>query len=303
MLKTFIHQKLHLAKRSTFISRIFLLFLLPGCIAGPVWGQTPAAEKVDSAPPEKLFLPGFSDPRRRVEPPAQPTRKPIRFLTADDYPPFEFLDSDGNLAGLNIDVARAICAELAVACTIQPRRWDNLLDALEAKEGDALIASLKPAAAAGKARFTEPYYLTPARFAALAETGPVDVRPEALRGKTVGVEAGSAHEAFLRKFFSETKTQAFPDREKLFAALREKQVELVFGDAIGLSVLMNGAPNCCAFRGGPYLEPAYFGEGIGIGLRPEDEALRKELNWALQRLDETGKLTEFYLKYFPLGFY
>ena len=41
----------------------------------------------------------------------------IRFLTEDDFPPFNFLLSDGQLAGFNVDLARAICAELDLPCT------------------------------------------------------------------------------------------------------------------------------------------------------------------------------------------
>jgi polar amino acid transport system substrate-binding protein len=63
------------------------------------------------------------------------------------------------------------------------------------------------------------------------------------------------------------------------------------------------AEACCAFQGGPYLEPAYFGEGVGMAVRPDDEDLRQALNWALQRLEERGVMTELYLKYFPIGIY
>ena len=78
-------------------------------------------------------VPSLFDPHNRPVAPGPDAPKQIRFLTADDYPPFEFLNADGALAGFNIDLARAICAELKANCTIQPRRWDNLLDALEAK--------------------------------------------------------------------------------------------------------------------------------------------------------------------------
>jgi polar amino acid transport system substrate-binding protein len=249
-----------------------------------------------------VFLPAFSDPHRRVEQPGPEGKQPLRFLTGDEYPPFEFIDSTGALAGFNIDVARAICEQLQASCTIQPRRWDNLLDALDAGEGDALIASIKPAAAAGRAIFTEPYYFTPARFVAAADAKPLDVRPEGMAGMKIGVKAGGAHEAFLRKFFARAVVVPFETRDKLMQAVKDKQVDAGFGDAISLSLWMNEHPGC-AFVGGDWLEPAYFGEGIGIGVRPDDQADRRRLNWALQKLDESGKLTELYLKYFPIAIY
>ncbi|MCI4677208.1 transporter substrate-binding domain-containing protein [Rhodoblastus acidophilus] len=251
-------------------------------------------------------MPSLFDPHNRPAAPGAETLKPIRFLLADDYPPFEFLGPDGTLAGFNVDLARAICHELKVSCTVQPRRWDNLLDALDAKEGDAVIASLKETPAArAHARFTAPYYLTPARFMSLATAKKFDVRPEALRDVTIGVEAGSAHQAFLKLFFARSTIKTFPDRAALLAALRDKKIDLAFGDAVTYAIWMNDphSDNCCVFQGGPFLEPAFFGEGIGVAVRPGDDKLRHTLDWALQQLDESGKLNELYLKYFPIGFY
>lgn len=282
------------AKRATTTALIFNLFLALGCIPAPARAQDVSAQDV--------FLPTFTDPHRRVEQPGAEGKQPLRFLTSDDYPPFEFLDSQGALVGFNIDVARAICEQLQASCTIQPRRWDNLLDALEAKEGDALIASMKPAAAAGRAIFSQPYYFTPARFVALADAKPLDPLPETMAGRRIGVTAGGAHEAFLRKFFPLAVVVPFETRDKLMQAVKDKQVDAGFGDAISLSAWMNDHPGC-AFVGGDWLEPAYFGEGIGIGVRPDDQPGRRRLNWALQKLDESGKLAEIYLKYFPVGIY
>jgi polar amino acid transport system substrate-binding protein len=297
----------------------FLVFQPPSCIA-----QTQAAQS-------GVFVPGLFDPRNREVVQQTSARKTIRFLTADDYPPFEFIGADGNLTGYNIDVARGLCEELKLTCTIQPRRWDNLLDALDANEGDAVIASLKETAEARqKALFTSAYYLTPARFVALARAWPLDeralalsphsvatrpasrqgetgdsVRPEDLVKARIGVEAGTAHEAFLRAFFSGSAIETFPDRTALLRGLREGQVDLAFGDAVSLSIWLNDpkSEQCCVFRGGPFLEAAYFGEGVGIAVRPDDEDLRRALNGALQRLEERGLLAELYLKYFPFGIY
>ncbi len=290
------------AKAFLSILLVFLVFLPTGCSADEASSQT--SKQTGGA--GSVFVPSLFDPRNRPIAPDPQARKPIRFLTADDYPPFEFLGADGALAGYNVEVARAICDELKVSCTVQPRRWDNLLDALDAGEGDAVIASLKENAdTRKKARFTSAYYLTPARFISLADAGKVDVRPEALRNAAIGVVSGSAHEAFLRAFFARSTLKTFPDLARLTQALREKGIDLAFGDAVSLSIWMNdqGAQECCAFQGGPFLEPRFFGNGVGIAVRPDDDTLRRTLNWALQRLDERGVMTELYLKYFPIGIY
>ena len=60
-------------------------------------------------------VPGFWDPRRRPERPDLSRLTVIRFLTETDYPPFNFTGPDGNPAGFNVDLARALCDEIKVS--------------------------------------------------------------------------------------------------------------------------------------------------------------------------------------------
>ena len=71
------------------------------------------------------------------------------------------------------------------------------------------------------------------------------------------------------------------------------------------SIWLNGedASSCCEFRGGPYLESRFFGEGVGIAVRKDDDELRKAFNWALAAIMRNGVYAEIYLKYFPISFY
>ncbi len=279
--------------------------LLRLCLAGlTILGcSTLAAEP---APTPDVFMPSFFDRQRRFPVPDMSTIKIIRFLTDDEFPPFQYLGPDGALTGFNVEIARAVCEELKVACTIQARRWDTLLDALAERSGDAVIASLKDSDA-NRARvdFSAPYYLTPGRFIALVGAPARQVLPETLIDVSVGVEAGSAHEAFLRKFYRAARLVSFSSAAEMHTALKNGEIELAFGDAPTLAIWMNGADseNCCAFRGGPFLEPAFFGNGVGVALRKGDAALRRALDYALQRLDERGAIAELYLKYFPIGIY
>ena len=59
--------------------------------------------------------------------------------------------------------------------------------------------------------------------------------------------------------------------------------------------------NCCEFRGGPYLESRFFGEGVGIAVRRGNDLLRQAFNWALFRLWEKGTFTDLWLRYFPIS--
>jgi polar amino acid transport system substrate-binding protein len=228
-------------------------------------------------------------------------------VTEDDYPPFNFALPDGSLAGFNVEMARAICEELKISCTIQPRRWDTLVPALTEGRADAAIASMASTPELrAQLDFTAPYYRTPGRFVAAKDrTGLEDIRPATMRGQTIGVQAGTAHEAFLRDHFKDAELKTYPDRRALWAALKSGEAPVIFGDGVALSLWLNGveANGCCAFRGGPFLGERYFGEGVGVALRKGNGDLRRLLDYALKRLHEKGVYADLYLKYFPIGFF
>lgn len=280
--------------------------------AAPALSQQGAEERplppANGVPPpptaDALAVPGFWDPRRRPERPDLTRLSVIRFLTETDYPPFNYAGPDGAPAGFNIELARLICEELKVQCTIQMRRYDTLIDALNSRAGDAVIASLaQTPAMRQRIDFSDPYYRTPARFVSRKDVEFDDVRPRHLEGRKIAVAAGTAHEAYLKALFTEAELVPFATAELARAALRRGEVELLFGDGIALSFWLNGTDSagCCVFRGGPFLESSYFGEGVGIAVRRGNDLLRQAFNWALFRLWEKGRFTDLWLRYFPIN--
>jgi polar amino acid transport system substrate-binding protein len=269
----------------------------------PPQGPSPAPPTV-TPPADTMAVPGFWDPRRRPERPDLSRINLIRFLTETDYPPFNYAGPDGAPTGFNVDLARLICEELKVACTVQMRRFDTLIGALNSNNGDAIIASI---AATPEMRtrvdFSDPYYRTTARFVARRDSMIEDVRPEALEGKKIAVVAGTAHEAYLKMLFTEAELHPYPDADAARFALKRGEVDLLFGDGVSLAFWLNGtdSANCCAFRGGPYLESRFFGEGIGIAVKRGNDLLRQAFNWALFRLWEKGRFTDLWLRYFPIS--
>ncbi len=255
---------------------------------------------------EGPFVPYFWNPQFRPEKPDTSGLRLIRFITDDEYPPFGFTGPDGALTGFNVDLARAICDELKVACTVQARRWDTIVDAVESGQGDAAIASLAiNATTRRRVDFTTPYYRTPARFVARRgqESGAPDAR--ALAGKVIGVQQRTAHEAYLREFFAQSDIRTYDSQTALRSALKRGEVETIFGDGVTFAVWLNSADaaSCCDFRGGAFTESRFFGEGVGVAVKKDNVALRRAIDYAILRLADRGVYADIYLKYFPVGFY
>ena len=252
-----------------------------------------------------VVVPGFWDPRRRPERPDLSRIQTIRFLTDTGLSAVRLCRAGRQSGRLQRRSGAAASATRSrPACTIQARPFDTLLDALNDNHGDAVIASIASTAETRqRADFTDPYYRTPARFVARVDSPIGDVLPELLEGKKIAVIAGTAHEAYLKEMFTEAEVRPYPNAEAARAALRNKEVDLLFGDGIALAFWLNGTDSagCCAFRGGPFLESRFFGEGVGIAVKRGNDLLRQALNWALFRQWEKGSFTDLWLRYFPIS--
>ncbi|KQP29541.1 ABC transporter substrate-binding protein [Methylobacterium sp. Leaf102] len=268
-------------------------------LVGRADAQTPPA------PGQGVAIPNFWNPRARQERIDAPqTSRTVRFLTDDEFPPLHFPGPDGTPTGFSVELARAVCEKLALTCTVQARRFDTLLDALADKQGDVVAAAI-PLTPALRARFlaTRPYFRWPGRFAARTDKALPVPSATALAGRSVGVVAGSAHAAYLKAFFPKAEARDFNDLAAAEGALRRGEVEYVFADGLNLALWVGGieSAQCCALVGGDYLENRYFGEGIGLVTRPDDAALARALDDALQRVWDDGKYAELYLRFFPVS--
>lgn len=238
---------------------------------------------------------------------AAPTRRVvIRFLTDSDFPPFNFYDEDGVLVGFNIDLARAICLELGTSCDIKARPWEELFTDLKKGEADAVIAAHKVTVSALKdVDFTDRYFHTPGRFAGRKDEPQVEMSPSGLDGKRIAVARGTAHEAFLKAFFRDSPLAIYENADLAREALAAGKADFLFDDGISLAFWLNGtlSRQCCEMRGGPYLEPKFFGDGIAIAVPKSDPGIRLLLNKALDRVRASGRFEELVQRYFPVRIY
>ncbi len=266
----------------------------------------PVASGPFSAVGHDAIVPDFWDPKERIERPPAGAVQAIRFITTDNFPPFNFLDANGHLTGFNIDLARAICTELAVPCTIQARQWDDLTGHLADKTADAVIAGIAITAEnRATMDFSDVYLRLPARFVVRRGEAGLDISPQGLRGHTLAVVTGTAHEAYLASMFPEIGRKLYPTTEAAREAVKSGAADAHFGDGLQLSFWLasTGASDCCVFAGGPYLETRFFGQGYAIAFAKGSTDLKHAVNAALQAVYEKGIYTELYLRYFPVGFF
>lgn len=250
-------------------------------------------------------VPNWWAPEPRTDPPEAGAFSLIRFVTTDDHPPFSFVDAAGKLTGFDVDLARALCLKIGSECTIQVMPFHHLVDALEERTADVAIAGIAiTAGTRAHMLFSDVYFRSPARFVAQKDTR-VDATARGLEGRTIAVAARTAHEAFLRTFFTGSEMRAFPDEAAARRALKQGEADVLFGDGVALSFWISAedSEGCCMFVGGPYLEPRFFGNGHAMALRPGEHRLKSAIDYGLRQIYEDGTYRDIYLRYFPVGLF
>lgn len=223
--------------------------------------------------------------------------------TEGAYPPFNNLTSDGELVGFDIDIAKALCARMAVECSFVAVDWDGLIPALQAGKIDVIMASLTITDERRKhVLFTHKYYATPLAIVARKEAGLGTIEPSALSGKTLGVQGQTWQADYAVDTFGAAGAQLklYPSQVEAMLDLSSGRLDAVLSDKIQLLDWMktDGA-DCCVMVG----DVAGTGAEAGIAVRLDDVALRDRLEAGLDAIRADGTYDAIRKRYFDFDIY
>ena len=229
----------------------------------------------------------------------------VRIGTEGAYPPFNLIDSSGELQGFDIDIAKALCDRMKVTCTFVAQDWDGIIPALLANKYDAIIASMSITEERKlKVDFSDKYYDTPARFITAKDGGVTDTSPSAMSGKTIGAQSSTTHATYLEDKYSDATIKLYGTQDEANLDLVAGRLDAVLADSIVLlEWLKTDGGASSAFIGDDVKDVQYFGEGVGVALRQDDDELREMFNTALASIIADGTYERINKKYFPFSIY
>ena len=229
--------------------------------------------------------------------------EPLVIASEGARPPYNFLDNN-ELAGFEIDLGRELCTRLHRSCFFVMQDWDGLLPGLLARQYDAVMAAIDiNDERRAQVAFSIPYIRMPASFVVTKTSTIQDVTKEALAGKTIGVEDGSASQTLLEESYKTSTVRSFASLEDAMLDLAEGKVDAVLAEALPVSEFLKTRREgqCCRVLGNAQRDPAVFGEGVAVALRKNDTALREAIDAALQTMIEDGTFARISGKYFAFA--
>ena len=222
----------------------------------------------------------------------------VRIGTDGDYPPFNYVDGDGELQGFDVDIARVLCDRLNLHCEWAQYDWQELIPALQAHEIDAIAASLSITAERRElVSFSDRYYSNLVRWMA-ARGSRFD--PGDLAGRTVGAMRATIAADWLEEHAEGAQVELYATPGDGFEALVRGRIEAFLGDGLGHHAwLKTDAGMDFEIVGDGYR----LDEGIGIAVRHDDSAWLQPVNEALQAIITDGTYAAINARYFPFSIY
>ena len=237
--------------------------------------------------------------------------KTIRIGTEGAYPPWNNLNSAGDLEGAEIDFGNEACARMSVDCEWVTQDWDGIIPALLQGKYDIIIAGMSiTEERKEKVNFTNGYMTDGARFAVLKGSGLADLSIAkkvnlnnaggkeqaaigqliaAMDGATVCVQSSTIHQNFLEKHMSGAVNV------KLYQAVDDHNLDLAAGrcDAILADVgsiidFMESDGGVDVAFTGPTFSGGVFGDGVGGAVRKEDTDILEMFNKVIAEMSEDG---------------
>lgn len=222
-------------------------------------------------------------------------KKKIVLGTSADFPPFEFVDSDKNYVGLDLDIAKEIADDLGVELEVNNMQFDALITALSANKVDIILSGMNPTPEREEEVDFSDIYFESTHYMVIRKEDEGTIKEESdLKGKKIGVQMGSTQENIVKEKFEDSEIQSLSTIPDLMMLLESGKVDaVVTEDAvaenyIGDKLIHNGI--------------VYEGdEGVAVAMRKNNKELVEKINATIKRLKDEGKIDEYYQKAIELA--
>jgi len=257
--------------------------------------------------------------------PSAAQEKIVKIATEGAYAPWNFTGAGGKLEGFDIELANELCSRMKVKCEIVAQDWDGIIPALLAKKYDAIMAGMSITDERKKViAFAGPYADSPNGYlvaknsdlAKMPGTGQaynlvtqkdaaekaIEATKPLLKGKTIGVQVSTTHPDFAEKYLKGTaEIREYKTTEAHDLDLLAGRIDAVLADATAIIGTLEKPEFKDYALVGPAISGGVQGDGVGIGLRQEDTALKKSFDDAIQAATKDGTIERLSMKWFKIN--
>lgn len=242
-------------------------------------GSEPSTSSEAASDSEEAIITG--DPSEHtVE--AIKARGKLVVTTEAGYAPFEFLDENNNVVGLDASLAQALADDLGVELDIQNIAFTSVVPEVQAGNADMAIAGLTPNADRKKSvDMSDMYYEGGQCVLILAENADKYTTKESLDGQLVATQSGALQETIQKEQFSNTEPLLLPDFPQCIANLKTGECAAVLIDTISAEQYMQTLEGLAISEIPVEVDPEEGGNSVAVMKGNTDL-----LDWVNERIAE-----------------
>jgi len=210
----------------------------------------------------------------------------VRLGTEGAYPPFNFINDAGEIAGFERDVGDALCARARLTCEWVTSDWDNIIPNLQSGKYDVVIAGMGITDERDAVIDFSQSYFPPAASAYAALSADAELTGM-VAAQVSTVQAGYVAD-------SGATLLEFSTPDETIAALRSGEAVAVFAEKDFLAPIVEASNGELMF----VADEVQLGGGVGLGLRESDTELKDKFNAAIQSMKDDGSLNALIEKHF-----
>jgi ABC-type amino acid transport substrate-binding protein len=225
-----------------------------------------------------------------------PETKPLIVGTSIDNRPFEYYEN-GQAVGFDIELIHIIAQRLQRAVEIKDMSFDGLLGALQSAQVDMIVAAMTPSDERKKAvDFTQTYHVATIALVCLKKDGIQSL--EAMKGRVVGAQLGTTHEAFAKEMIAKPLSATVHALPKIPDLIQELKVGRIAGIVLGQAEALAIVAGHTDMHSIALEKATLSGEAIALPKRSE---LTAKVDQIIAELKQDGTLTKLADKWLKVG--
>ena len=232
----------------------------------------------------------------------------LKVATDANYAPQSFINSNNEMDGFDVDVAKEIAKRMGVKIGFVTPAWEIITAGHWAGRWDLHLGSMTPTKKRMEVLdFPAYYYYTPA--ALIVHKDSKATKHEDLIGKTIGVATASTYESYLKKELEQEAEGVPPvkfvvttDKIKSYESSNVALDDLRLGDGVRLDAVISGVPSLLEAQKNGYPVkmvggPLYF-EPLAVAIDRGDKELDAKVKEIIDAMHADGTLSKLSMKWF-----